>query len=156
MMITPSFLEDKKSGYVYFQDQVLSFKESMHIHFKPSNNRYYLNFILFLIDIIGSIVFQIGHIIFFIKNDFEDENDHVLHVLIGAGFTSIMLVYSFSDGVRFLRSNVDKVLYFISCLLQKPLLLPIIMPWRFRSRIATKHIVTHTLTLNTINVEQGI
>ena len=78
---------------------------------------------------------------------FKEENNHVLHVLIGAGFTSIILIYCIADGIRFLRSWVDKFLYLISCLLQKPILLPILLPSRFRSRIATKHIKSHTVLL---------
>ena len=72
---------------------------------------------LFLIDIIFAIAFQIGHMYFFINADFKKENDHMLHVIIGAGFTGFMLIYAFSDGVRFLRSQPDKILYLVSCLL---------------------------------------
>jgi len=64
---TPSFVQDTERGYHYFQDQVLTFKESMHIHFKPSNNRSCLNFSLFFFDFIFAIVFQIGHMYFFIN-----------------------------------------------------------------------------------------
>jgi hypothetical protein len=75
----------------------------MHIHFKPSNRKTCLNTTLFLIDIIFAIAFQIGHMYFFINASFKKENDHMLHVIIGAGFTGFMLIYAFSDGVRFLR-----------------------------------------------------
>ncbi len=95
------------------------------------------------------------HIYFYINAEFKEENNHVLHVLIGAGLTSIILFYSFSDGVRFLRSNLDKILYLISCLLQKPLLLPILLPNRFKSRIAKKHLSTHTVTLLEVSDFQG-
>jgi hypothetical protein len=79
--------------------------------------------------------------------EFKEENNHVLHLLIGAGFISIIMIYSITDGIRFLRSYFDKLLYLISCLLQKPILLPVLMPSRFRSRIATKHMDTHSITL---------
>ena len=96
--------------------------------------------------------------------EFEKEENHLIHVLIGLGLATIILFYSFSDGVRFLRSNVDKVLYLISCLLQKPILLPLLMPSRFKSRIAKKHMSTHTVTLkdskeiegNSIAVEKKV
>ena len=96
--------------------------------------------------------------------EFEKEENHLIHVLIGLGLATIILFYSFSDGVRFLRSNVDKVLYLISCLLQKPILLPLLMPGRFKSRIAKKHMSTHTVTLkdskeiegNSIAVEKKV
>ena len=79
----------------------------------------------------------------------------MLHVLIGAGFTGIILFYSFTDGVRFLRSNLDKILYLISCLLQKPLLIPVLFPSRFRSRIAEKHLKTHTVKLLRQSIIEG-
>jgi len=79
----------------------------------------------------------------------------VLHILIGAGFTSILMVYSFMDGVRFLRSNVDKVLYLVSCLLQKPILLPVLLPTRFRSRISQRHMETHAVHLTDKLLVQG-
>jgi len=78
-----------------------------------------------------------------------------LHILIGAGFTSIILFYAFMDGIRFLRSNVDKFLYLVSCLLQKPILLPVILPSRFRSRIAQKHIDTHSIQLQDRLMNEG-
>lgn len=74
----------------------------------------------------------------------------MLHILLGAGFANIILFYAFTDGVRFLRSNVDKVLYLLSCLLQKPILLPVMLPSRFRSRIAAKHLDTHTFELRRV------
>jgi len=130
----------------------LTLKDSFYIHFKQSNHqKSCCYFFLFLLDFILAIVFQLMHMYFFTVAEFEDEDNHVLHILIGAGFTGIILFYSFSDGVRFLRSNVDKFLYLISCLLQKPLLLPILMPSRFRSRIAIKHISNYT-----VNIEQHI
>ena len=117
-MVTASFLDDKKAGFTYFQDQGLTLMESIQIHFKPCDiKRPCLHFFMFLIDWALSIMFQFFHMYFFLFSDFENENNHMLHVLIGAGFTSIILFYSFSDGVRYLRSNFDKVLYLVSCLL---------------------------------------
>ena len=68
------------------------------------------------------------------------------------------MFYSFSDGARFLRSNLDKILYLISVILQKPILLPILMPNRFRSRIAEKHLKTQSVTFMNNNMvdELGI
>ena len=96
------------------------------------------------------------HIYFFVMSAFDDENNHMLHVLIGAGFTGIILFYCFTDGVRFLRSNIDKLLYLICCVLQKPLLLPVLMPSRFRSAISEKHLRTHTLKLLRIEMVEGL
>lgn len=102
---------------------------------------------MLLVDWFLSISFYYGHIAYFLSGRFLSESDHMLHILLGAGFTNIILFYAFSDGVRFLRSNFDKILYLISCLLQKPILLPVLFPGRFRSRIAVKHLETHTFEL---------
>ena len=120
--------------------------QSVYMHFKPDErtNPACL-FMLFLVDFIMSILFQTAHVYFFVFGKFKEDNNHILHIIIGAGFTGIVLFYAFIDGIRFLRSNVDKVLYLISCLLQKPILLPMILPGRFRSRIAQKHLDTHTI-----------
>ena len=125
------------------------------MHLKPSDSKTpFLDGFLFFADWILAVTFQITHIYFFVIADFKQENNHVLHVLIGAGFTTMILIYSITDGVRFLRSHFDKLLYLLSCLLQKPLLLPVLMPSRFRSRIATKHLETHSQVLErTIDFE---
>ena len=102
---------------------------------------------MFLLDFLLSIVFQVMHIYFFMTAEFQNEENHILHVLVGGGISGIILFYSFSDGVRFLRSNVDKILYLISCILQKPILLPVLFPSRFKSRIAIKHMNTHSVVL---------
>ena len=112
--------------------------------------------ILFILDIILSIAFMIGHIYYFTVLSFESQSDHILHILLGAGFTSIILVYSFSDGMRFLRSNFDKILYLISCCMQKPILLPVLFPNRFRSRIAVNHIDTHSFYLKSKVLVNGM
>ena len=76
-------------------------------------------------------------------------------MLIGAGLTSLIMFYAFTDAVRFLRSNLDKILYLISCLLQKPLLLPLLMPSRFRSRICTKQLQSYTITIQQTKLVNG-
>lgn len=103
-----------------------------------------------LLDFLLSLTFYYGHIWYFFTGKFINETDHMLHILLGLGFANIILFYAFSDGVRFLRSNFDKVLYLISCMLQKPILFPLLCPSRFRSRIAQKHLDTHTLNIKRV------
>ena len=43
------------------------------------------------------------------------------------------MFYVIADAVRFLQTWPDRILYAISCLLQKPILLPILLPGRFFS-----------------------
>ena len=154
--ITPSFISDKDQGFTYFQDQHLSISDSIQIHLKPSRAGGQCKYkcVLF-VDWVLSVAFYYGHVYYFITGDFENESNHMLHILLGVGFTNIILFYAFTDGARFLRSNFDKVLYLISCLLQKPILLPILCPSRFRSRIAVKHLDTHTFELRKIEYLGG-
>lgn len=149
-------MSDYKSGFTYYQDLDLNLAESILLHFKPTSKVSPSKlFLLFVFDFMLSLTFQVGHIYFFLALDFENENNHMLHLLIGAGFTGIICFYSFSDGVRFLRSNFDKVLYLLCCILQKPILLPVLLPSRFRSRISEKHLQTHTVKLMRTNMVEG-
>lgn len=70
-------------------------------------------------------------------NNFNSLNDKVIEGMIGIGLSSIVQVYSYIDGVKFLSSNIDKIIYLFSCMLQKPILLPIIFKDRFKSREAS-------------------
>lgn len=134
----------------------MSLLESTMLHLKPNymteplTNRSYVNLkgkacchlLVFLLDSILSLLFNASHIYYFLTAEFDDESNHILHVLLGAGFINIILFYSFGEAVRYLRSNFDKFFYFLSCALQKPMLFPLLFPWRFRSRIATRHVDT--------------
>lgn len=81
-------------------------------------------------------------------NDFYNANDKLIQVIIGTGFMVIALFYAFCDGVRFLKSNLDRTLYFISCLLQKPILLPLLLPQRFRSKVEKKRFTEQEVASN--------
>lgn len=57
-MVTASFLADKKAGFTYFQDQKLTLRESIQIHFKPHNiESPCLHFLLFFFDWMLSLTF---------------------------------------------------------------------------------------------------
>ena len=100
---------------------------------------------LVLVDCALTAAFLIFEILYISSNKFQSLNDKVLHAIIGAGFGLLALTYSYFDGVRFLRSNIDRLLYLLSCLIQKPILLPLIMPCRFKSRKATKAFSEHRI-----------
>lgn len=59
--------------------------------------------------------------------------------LICYGLVACILVYCILDGMRFLPSWKDRIFYLFSCLLQKPILLPTLMPgYCFQSQIANR------------------
>ena len=114
------------------------------MYLKPTGwNSCGLGLLLFF-DVALTIFFQVCHLYFFLGVSFNSESDHVLKLLLTA-FSGFILLYAYTDGVRFLRSNFDKILYLISCCLLKPIFLPILFPSRFRSRIARKYVTTHSL-----------
>ena len=62
----------------------------------------------------------------------------MIQVLVAFGFTGAIMIYVIGDASRFLISWVDRLLYLISCLLMKPILLPILLPGNFfQSYVAT-------------------
>ena len=49
------------------------------------------------------------------------------------------MFYVIADAMRFLRTWPDRFLYLLSCLLQKPILLPVLLPGTcFKSYVANK------------------
>ena len=50
-----------------------------------------------------------------------------MQVIIGVGITTCICCYAIADAIRFLPRWVDKVLYTVSCLMLKPILLPVIL-----------------------------
>ena len=124
----------------------LSFKENIELYLKPSD-RPWLNLTIFIVDLALSNAFYVLHIFYILDERFKDERGHVMHTLLGFGFVSFAMIYAFTDGMHYLNSYVDKSLYLMSCLMQKPILMPLLMPNRFNSKIATKQIHKHSHVL---------
>ena len=51
-----------------------------------------------------------------------------MQILIGFGITGLVLVATILDGIRYLPHLSDKIMFIISCLLLKPILLPVLFP----------------------------
>ena len=59
--------------------------------------------------------------------------------LICYGLVGCVIGYCLIDGLRFLSTCHDRLLYVISCILMKPILLPVIAPGHlFQSNIANR------------------
>ena len=57
--------------------------------------------------------------------------------MIGFGITGLVFFYVVLDGVRFLSTWTGQILYVISCLILKPILLPTLLPTQyFKSPVA--------------------
>jgi hypothetical protein len=90
-----------------------------------------------LVDAFFSMVFFFGIIFHIVEDKFSSLNDKVIESIIGIGLTVIIMMYCIFDGIRFIDSPCDQIIYVISCILQKPILLPMLMPGRFKSPEAT-------------------
>jgi hypothetical protein len=90
-----------------------------------------------VIDSILSMIFFFGIIFHIAEDEFSTLNDKVIESIIGIGLSVIVMTYCIFDGLRFLDSTFDQIIYVISCILQKPILLPMLMPGRFKTPEAT-------------------
>ena len=71
-------------------------------------------------------------------------NEEVMFFLICYGLMAMLLTYCCMDALRFLNNWGDRILYVISCLLQKPILLPVILGGKcFQSPVANKRFGNH-------------
>lgn len=70
---------------------------------------------------------------------FKDNAEKVIQLFVAFGLTGAILCYCIADGMRFLPHYTDKLFYCLSCLMLKPIFLPIILPDKyFRSPVATQ------------------
>lgn len=94
-----------------------------------------------LIDSGLSVIFILAIIINVALAEFTTVNDKVIECLIGLALPVAASLYAFLDGLRFLPERgalFDKALYLISCMaFQKPILVPMLLPSRFKSVLAT-------------------
>ncbi len=91
-----------------------------------------------VIDSLLSMIFFFGIIFHIAEDEFSTLNDKVIESIIGIGLSVIVMTYCIFDGLRFLDSTFDQIIYVISCILQKPILLPMLMPGRFKTPEATE------------------
>ena len=106
---------------------------------KPQTSNYTgYHFLMVLLDACFSCLFILCIAFHIAEDQFATLNDKVIECIVGIGFTGIATLYSFMDGSRFIYSKRDRILYLISCLIQKPILLPMIFSNRFRSPMASE------------------
>ena len=116
-----------------------NFFTRVKLYLKPKSASVSLMFTLLMADTVLSITYISCQFAYVVDGHYEDDQDKLVQLLIAFGVTGVIMFYCIADASRFLQSWTDRILYFISCLLQKPILLPIILPGHFfRSYIATK------------------
>jgi hypothetical protein len=93
--------------------------------------------LLLILDTIAGIVFVVFQVQYIIESDFNIQSNKAMLVIIAWGITGVVLVYTIFDSQRFVAKWSDKVLCLVSCLLLKPVVLPILFSGSFfRSPIA--------------------
>ena len=115
------------------------FSQRVRLYLKPKGHNTTCTFLFVLIDFALCWLFLILQALWALEGDFPSINEQVMVYLICYGLVLCILAYCLIDGLRFLSSWKDKFLYVVSCILQKPILLPILAPGAcFTSPIANK------------------
>lgn len=117
-------------------DPMLNLKEPgfitrMRLYLKPKDGSVSMQFLLLIADTVLALIYITAQLSYVLSGSYDDEQDKLVQLLIAFGVTGAVFCYCFADGARFLRSWPDRILYFISCLLQKPILLPVLLPGSF-------------------------
>ena len=109
----------------------------MRLYLKPVDANAALIMLLLIVDTIAGIVFVVFQVQYIIESDFNIQSNKAMLVIIAWGITGVVLVYTIFDSQRFVAKWSDKVLCLVSCLLLKPVVLPIFFSGSyFRSPIA--------------------
>ena len=90
----------------------------------------------------------------FRKSDFPSVNEEIMFYLICYGLIGMIAVYCAVEGLRHLTSWKDRILYIISVLLQKPILLPILFPGSFFSSYIAPREFSHNPRITLEGIEQ--
>ena len=109
----------------------------MRLYLKPVEANAALLMLLLIVDTIAGIVFVVFQVQYIIESDFNIQSNKAMLVIIAWGITGVVLAYTIFDSQRFVAKWSDKVLCLVSCLLLKPVVLPILFSGSFfRSPIA--------------------
>ena len=106
---------------------------------------------MLILDTLLSICFIIFQTYYILFDDFTSETDKTMQIIIGFGITGGVFLYAISDAIRFLPFWCDRILYIMSCMLMKPILLPVLLPGSvFRSPLSNKPKHRNVFRLNGI------
>ena len=94
------------------------------------------------------VAFQIDYVVTW---NFISLTDKAMQLIIGFGITGAVICYTIVDNMRFVSSATDKILCVLSCLLLKPILLPVLFPGSF-----FKSPVSKTRPGKYVHVHEGI
>lgn len=136
-----SDLFDRGSVGDTYNERCPSFTTRVRLYLKPKKGSPYFHVFFFIIDLVLTLLYVWFVIQYIIKGEyiFENTNEKIIYLMVAFGITTLILVFCFVDASRFLTSWIDKLIYLVSCLLQKPILLPLLMPGSFfKSKVANR------------------
>jgi hypothetical protein len=115
------------------------FSQRVLLYLKPQQSSSCFNFCLLLLDTMLCWTFLAMQSIWAFGFLWPSVNEQVMFYLICYGLVACVFAYCLLDGLRFLSTWHDRLLYIISCILMKPILLPVIAPGHlFQSNIANR------------------
>ena len=132
----------KKKAEPIYNKKEPDFEQRVYLYLKPIDYSHLVLTLLLVVDTCLSWLFIVFQIQYIFQWQFESLADKTMQILIGFGITGLVLVATILDGLRYLPHLSDKIMFVISCLLLKPILLPVLFPGScFTSPIPTR---THT------------
>ena len=87
--------------------------------------------IVLLTDTILAWIFVAFQIDYVVTWSFTSLTDKAMQLIIGLGITGVVICYAIVDNMRFISGVTDKIICVMSCLLLKPILLPVLFPGSF-------------------------
>jgi len=85
------------------------------MYLKPHNSKG-LHLLMVILDSFLSLLFLVGIVFHIVEDEFSTLNDKVIECIIGIGLSVIVMIYCIFDGIRFLDSTFDQVLFVFSCI----------------------------------------
>jgi hypothetical protein len=109
-----------------------SLSQRVSLYLKPIGGSSSTCKLLFLLlDTAFTWIFVGCAINYIFTEKFKEGTDKTMLLLIGPCFTCTFLIFVIVDAIRYLPKWSDKFLYALSCALQKPILLPVLMSGSF-------------------------
>ena len=121
------------------EEPTISLTDNINLYLKPDiKGKSTIHLLMLLLDSCVCMMFFSLMVYHIFTDKFKSLNEKVIESLIGVGVSAFALIYCYIDGIQYLESNIDRIIFFISCsVFQKPILLPVIFKGRFKSKAAS-------------------
>ena len=93
-----------------------AFTTRVRLYLKPKNSSVSCMTVLLILDTCLSLSYIWAQFAYVVEGHYEQEQDKIVQLLIAFGVTGAILCYCIADGIRFLQTWPDRILYLISCI----------------------------------------